>query len=79
MRPKWLAVRSTQASQLARSRASNAQVRMRERSRPPSAASSFADVAAAEAQAIALGVETAGHGEADPAIGPRHHDDAVFR
>src|SRR6266545_3866722 len=42
MRPKWLAVRSTQASQLVRSRASKAQAMTRDSSRPPSAASSFA-------------------------------------
>ena len=36
-------------------------------------------IAGAEAQAITLGVEAAGHGEADPAIGARHHDDAILR
>ena len=79
MRPKWLPVRSTQDSQLARSRASKAD---RDDARLVEIAERGVElrgVAAAEAQAIALGMETASHGEADPAIGPRHHDDAIFR
>ena len=79
MRPKWLAVRSTQASQLARSRASKADGDDARLVEIAKRGGELAGVAAAQAQAIALGVETTGHGEADPAIGTRHHDDAIFR